>query len=90
MLQESHMGNLDSNNKPEQTIQKASPENKTYEECPPGTESDIQQVCFFAFSKKRFSSKRTELIILDYVFGDRMIGVVQNIAFQVFNRNIIL
>jgi hypothetical protein len=90
MLQESHMGNLDSNNKPKQAIQKAGPENKTYEEVPPRTKEDIQQVCFFTAGEKRFCSKRTELIILDYMFGDCMIGVVQNIAFQVFNRNIIL
>lgn len=84
------MGNLDSNNKPKQAIQKAGPENKAYEEVPPWTKKDIQQVCFFTTGEKRFCSKRTELIILDYMFGDRMIREVQNIALQVFNRNIIL
>ena len=84
------MGNLDSNNKPEQAIQKASPDNKTYQEVPPGTNNDIQEVCFFTIGEKRFRRKRTELIILVYVFGDCVIGVVQNITFQMFNRNIIL
>jgi len=84
------MGNLYGNNKPKQTIQKASPENITYQEGPPGTENNIQQVCFFAIAKKRFCSKCTKLVILDYMFRNRMIGIMQNITFQMFNLNIFL
>lgn len=64
------MGNLDSDNKPEQAIQKAGPKNKAYKEVPPWTKKDIQKVCFFTVGENRFGSKCTELIILDYMFGD--------------------
>jgi hypothetical protein len=84
------VGNLYGNNKPKQAIQKAGPENKAYKEGPPGSDCDIQQICFFPGGKKRFCSKCAKLVILVYMFGDRMVGVVENVTFQVINPDIFL
>ena len=68
------------------TIEKTEPEKISQDECPPGVNDHIEDICSFSPPEECVGGDCTEFIILQNMLLDSVVRIVQDITLQVYGH----